>query len=434
MKTALKQIKMYWLFLIIVTFCGVPAHAKRVALSIGNDTYQSVTKLAKAGNDAEAMSEEFKKAGFEVDLKKNLNYKNMIKAVDAFLGKIKKGDEVAIFYAGHGVQLKTGAYLLPTDIEAESESEIEKFAYGLYELTEKINEKKASFALLIIDACRDNPFGSRTRSIGTTRGLSAIEPAKGQMVVYSASRGQQALDSLSDSDRNPNGVFTREFISKMKQPGLRIEDVLRQVQDSVETLATKIGHEQRPALYNESRGNFYFYAPIEAVTPPPVTLSAPETTIEELFWNDAKTTGNKEAFEAYLNTYPSGKFVNLAKANIAKLVGKSTIDNSTKARNAIFEEMALWNDAKKNNDKKTYENYFIKYPNGFFSGLAKEAINIIEQENFVAELQKSKEFKDQEKLAAASKYIKESKDKMKKEEGASIELVKALLRIEVPTF
>jgi hypothetical protein len=421
--------------LLITTFLMVcssmSVHAKRLALAIGNDSYQVVPKLNKAGNDAEAMGEEFRKAGFEVDVKKNVNYKNMVRSIDSFLAKVKKGDEVVVFYAGHGVQLKTGPYLLPVDIEAENEAEIEKFAYGLYDLTEKINEKKAAFALMILDACRDNPFGSRTRAIGATRGLNAVEPAKGQMVVYSASRGQQALDSLNEKDRNPNGVFTREFISKMRQPGIRVDELVRQVQDSVETMAGRAGHEQRPALYNESRGSFYFYEPLEEVVKNndgTITSNA-----EDIFWTDTKAAGNKEAFEAYLNSYPTGKYVNLAKANISKLTGKSAIDNSA-ARNAIMDEMTLWNESKKKGDKKSFEIYLNKYPSGFFSGLANESLRLLKEEALLAEMESNGSAKDKEKLASTSKLITESRQRIQMEEKASLDLVKALLRIEVPTF
>lgn len=406
-----------------------PAHARRLALAIGNDNYQVVPKLNKAGNDAEAMGEEFKKAGFEVDVRKNVNYKNMVRTIDSFLAKVKKGDEVILFYAGHGVQLKTGPYLLPIDIEAENEAEIEKFAYGLYDLTEKINEKKAAFALMILDACRDNPFGSRTRAIGATRGLNAVEPAKGQMVVYSASRGQQALDRLNEKDSNPNGVFTREFISKMRQPGVRVDELVRQVQDSVETMASKIGHEQRPALYNESRGSFYFYAPVEGAT----NEAGAAVNAEDIFWADSKSAGNKEAFEAYINSYPNGKYVNLAKANIAKLTGKSTVENSA-ARNAIMDEMAMWNESKKKGDKRSFETYLGKYPSGFFAGLANESLRLLKEEAMLAELQNAGSVKDQEKLATANKMISESRQRIQMEEKASMDLVKALLKIEVPTF
>ena len=239
-------------------FC-LHVQAKRVALVIGNDNYLAVSKLQKAGNDANAMARELRNAGFAVQLHQNLNYRATVRAVESFTQGIQGGDEVVVFYAGHGVQIKNGSYLLPIDIEVNSESEVEKTAYDLLTLTEKLAEAKPAFSLVIVDACRDNPLKSKGRSIGNARGLSAIEAPKGQMIVYSASRGQQALDRLLEKDPNPNSVFTRELITRMKVPGLKIEDLMRDVQNSVEELAKSVRHEQRPAIYNESRGNFYFY-------------------------------------------------------------------------------------------------------------------------------------------------------------------------------
>ena len=267
--------KQLWLrlvlgFLLVTGLC-LPAQAKRIALVIGNDAYQNVPKLSKAGNDAGAMARELTAAGFEVQVHRDLNYRGMVKAVETLAKRISGGDEVLVFFAGHGVQIKTGSYMLPVDIEAATESEVEKTAYGVTDLTDKLSEAKAAFALVVVDACRDNPLKSSGRSVGNARGLSAIEPPKGQMVVYSASRGQQALDRLNDRDTNPNGVFTREFISRMRKPGLKIEDLVREVQDSVEALAQTVRHEQRPAIYNEARGIFYFYGPTAVI----VNLQSP---------------------------------------------------------------------------------------------------------------------------------------------------------------
>jgi len=294
---------------------STPLHAKRVALVIGNDNYTVVNKLQKAGNDAKAMERELTKAGFKVQLYSDLNYRGMVKAIETFANGISGGDEVVVFYAGHGVQIKSGSYLLPIDIEATSESEVEKTAYEVLSLIDKINEAKPTFTLVMVDACRDNPLRAKGRSVGNSRGMSAIEPPKGQMVVYSASRGQQALDRMSEKDPNPNGVFTREFIARMNKPGLKIEDLLKDFQDSVETLAKTINHDQRPAVYNESRGDFYFYGPVTIQIAPNNSANQKE----EKFWEDVKVAGNKEAYEAYLISYPDGQFANLAKANILKV-------------------------------------------------------------------------------------------------------------------
>lgn len=298
---------------------------RRIALVIGNDAYQKVSKLQKAGNDATAMARELRAAGFEVLLHRDLNYRGMVKAVETLSNSITGGDQVVVFFAGHGVQIKTGSYLLPVDIEATSESEVEKTAYGLADLTDKLSEAKASFALVMVDACRNNPLTSKGRSLGNSRGLSAIEPPKGQMVVYSASKGQEALDRLSESDNNPNGIFTREFIAKMKRPGVRIEDLMREVQDSVEELARTVSHDQRPALYNESRGNFYFFGPTSVqVTPPSseTTAHARARTKEEIedgYWDGIKDSRDSNAFDSYLKDYPKGRYAGQARVTLTKL-------------------------------------------------------------------------------------------------------------------
>jgi formylglycine-generating enzyme required for sulfatase activity len=299
----------------------LPAHAKRIALVMGNDNYTSVTKLQKAGNDATAMARELKAAGFTVQLHRDLNYRGMVKAVETFANSITGGDEVVVFFAGHGVQIKNGSYLLPTDIEANSEKEVEKTAYELLALTDMISEAKPAFSLVMIDACRDNPLKASGRSVGNLRGLSALEPPKGQIVVYSASRGQQALDRLNPQDSNPNGIFTREFITRMKKPGVKIEDLMREVQDSVESLAKSVNHEQRPAVYNEARGNFYFFAPI-TVQAAPIPPAKPDSSALELaMWDGVKNATTVAEFQAYLSRFPNGFFAELARARIVAIGG-----------------------------------------------------------------------------------------------------------------
>ena len=320
----------FLVFCAVLFLSALPAHAKRLALVMGNDNYQNVAKLQKAGNDAVAMATELRAAGFEVILHKDLNYRGMVRAFESLYSSITGGDEVLVFFAGHGVQIRNGSYLLPTDIEANSESEVEKTAYALNDVMEHLGQAKAAFSLVLIDACRDNPLKSRGRGVGGTRGLNPPDPPKGQMIIYSASRGQQALDRLNESDNHPNSVFTREFISRMRTPGLRVEEMVRDIQDAVERLARSVSHEQRPAMYNEARGNFYFFAP-QVVTASggasgsgAAAVSAPDSALrEDRFWDDTKLAGNREGFEAYLQQYPAGRYASLARANINRLSASS---------------------------------------------------------------------------------------------------------------
>jgi len=340
-----------------------------MALVIGNDAYEKVARLEKAGNDALAMARELRAAGFEVLEHRNLNYRGMVKAVETFINRITGGDQVVVFFAGHGVQIRSGSYLLPVDIEASSEGEVEKTAYGLTDLTERLSEAKASFALVIVDACRDNPLKSKGRSVGSTRGLSAIEPPKGQMVVYSASKGQQALDRLSDHDQDPNGVFTREFIARMKRPGVRIEDLVREVQDAVEVLASKISHEQRPALYNESRGSFFFYGPTVVVQVQPTTDPEGEA------WRAAQEAASIAGYQAYLDSYPNGRYAAAAKVKLAVLKKPDHVDRPVVAPPppvAVEDpETQFWNEVKASGAREYLDAYLKKYPRGKYVALAR---------------------------------------------------------------
>jgi hypothetical protein len=231
--------------------------ANRRALVIGNDTYKSVAKLLNAREDAKAISSNLTAVGYKVTLHLDLNEKEMKAALRAFSSQVQGGDEVMFFFAGHGVQLGATNYLLPTDIGGESEAQVKDEAIQLQRVLDDMTEKKAKFTLAMIDACRDNPFKSAGRSIGG-RGLAPTTAATGQMVVFSAGSGQQALDRLGNTDKNKNGVFTRTFLKEMQKPGVSIDRIVKNVRNEVAELAKTVGHEQVPAIYDQVLGDFYF--------------------------------------------------------------------------------------------------------------------------------------------------------------------------------
>jgi formylglycine-generating enzyme required for sulfatase activity len=407
----------------------LPLQAKRVALVMGNDNYTSVSKLQKAGNDATAMARELKNAGFTVQLHKDLNYRGMVRAVEAFTNNITGGDEVVVFFAGHGVQIRNGSYLLPTDIEANSESEVEKTAYELLALTDKISEAKPAFSLVMVDACRDNPLKSKGRNIGNARGLSAIEPPKGQMVVYSASRGQQALDRLSDKDPNPNGVFTREFITQMQKPGVRIEDIMRSVQDSVETLAKSVSHEQRPAVYNEARGNFYFFGPT-TVQVAPAQQKPDANALELALWDGVKNATTIAEVQAYLNRFPQGFFAELARARIVAL-GSVNAERVAAENNLRLAEEAR---------AKEQQRIALEAQQKEQVRLAQEATKFKEQERLLAE-QKAKEqirfteearTKEQQRIASETQKLELELSQQLAKQKADVENQKRLTEEKNP--
>jgi hypothetical protein len=232
-------------------------YANRKALVIGNDLYTHVPKLNNAGADADAMAKSLEAVGYKVFKYLNLDEKRFKQAVRDFRQNLSGGDEVLFFYAGHGVQLGNANYLLPTDVQGDQEDQVKDDAILLQKVLDDLEEKKTKFALAVIDACRDNPFKSKGRAIGG-RGLAPTSAATGQMIMFSAGSGQQALDRLGDNDKEKNGLFTRIFVKEMTKPGLSVDRVLRNVRNEVVRLARSVGHEQTPALYDQAIGEFYF--------------------------------------------------------------------------------------------------------------------------------------------------------------------------------
>ena len=235
----------------------LPVMAYRKALVIGNDLYTDVPKLNNAVADAEAMAKSLENVGYKVFKYLNVPEKKFRQAIREFKQQVSGGDEVLVFYAGHGVQLGNANYLLPVDIRGDGEDQVRDEAVLLQKILDDLEEKKTKFSLAVIDACRDNPFKGKGRAIGG-RGLAPTTAATGQMIMFSAGSGQQALDRLGDHDKERNGLFTRIFVKEMQKPGLSVDRVLRNVRNEVVRLARGVGHEQTPALYDQSIGEFYF--------------------------------------------------------------------------------------------------------------------------------------------------------------------------------
>jgi len=232
-------------------------YANRKALVIGNDNYMHVTKLRNAGADANAMAKSLEGVGYKVFKHLNLDEKRFKQAIRDFRQNLNGGDEVVFFFAGHGVQLGNANYLLPTDVQGDHEDQVKDDAILLQKIMDDLEEKKTKFTLAVIDACRDNPFKGKSRAIGG-RGLAPTTAATGQMIMFSAGSGQQALDRLGHNDMDKNGLFTRVFIKEMSKPGLSVDRILRNVRTEVVQLARSVGHEQTPALYDQAIGEFFF--------------------------------------------------------------------------------------------------------------------------------------------------------------------------------
>jgi hypothetical protein len=340
------------LSLLVLTFAA-PAQARRIALVIGNDSYQNVSPLKNARSDAKAIAAELKTVGFEVTLKQDLTQKMMKSALRDFKAQVAGGDEVVFYFSGHGVQFGGTNYLVPVDITADSEAQVADDAVPLQRILDDLTEQKARFSLAIIDACRSNPFKEAGRAIGG-RGLVPVTPATGQMIMYSAGAGQAALDNLGPHDTNPNGVFTRVLIQEMRKPGVPAGSLLKDVQSDVVELAHSVGHEQVPALYDQSLGKFYFRpgspaaatAGGSAALPPSAAIHVPTPAeLDESYWQGIRSSSDASDFTSYTKSFPKGMHVAEAEMMTRKLsrsaAAKSTPSTSPAPAQSPAPSLAL---------------------------------------------------------------------------------------------
>ena len=231
--------------------------ANRRALVFGNDTYKFVPGLNNARADARAIAAALAGLGYSVRAHFDLGERDMKKALRDFTGAIAGGDEVVFYFAGHGVQIGSANYLLPVDIRADDAASVRDESIPLQRVLDDLADAKARLALTIIDACRDNPFRGSGRAIGG-RGLAPPSAATGQMVMYSAGVGQQALDRLGPGDDSPNGLFTRVLLKHVQRKGITVDRIMRDIRAEVVDLAKSAGHDQVPAIYDQVVGDFYF--------------------------------------------------------------------------------------------------------------------------------------------------------------------------------
>ena len=236
---------------------AAPAYAeKRVALVVGNNDYKNVPKLQKAVNDARTMGDTLKQLGFSVMVAENQSRQAFSESLLAFDKAVEAGDTAFFFYAGHGFEIAGQNFLLPTDVPAatEGQEELVRDASVLADrIIERLQNKKVRTAILVFDACRNNPFErSGTRAVAGGGGLAPMtQLPEGVFSVFSAGPRQTALDRLSNDDANPNSVFTRTFAKELLQPGENLVQVAQRTRRLVSEMADTVKHKQIPVYFDQ---------------------------------------------------------------------------------------------------------------------------------------------------------------------------------------
>lgn len=280
--------------------------ANRHALVIGIDDYAHVDPLLKARNDARAVHAALAAAGFRAELLLDADLMTMAERLEVFGEQIDPGDEVVFFFAGHGVEIDGRNYLLPADVPMPARGGdliVRRSSLPLADVTGLMQRRGARISLVILDACRDNPFArAGTRAIGASRGLARVTATEGTYILFSAGEGQAALDRLSDNDPDPNSVFTRALLPRLTEPGLPLRTMVQQVRSDVRRLARTVGHDQFPAVYDQLDGDFSFL-PAAMSEAPQLAANRDACTAAQSVWAALRNSTDETALTAFADGY-----------------------------------------------------------------------------------------------------------------------------------
>ncbi len=310
---------------------GAIAQAEsRIALLIGNSAYRS-SPLANPVNDVRLMEGALKESGFAVTKAENASIREMRRLVRDFGEKLKASGGVGLFYfAGHGVQVRGENFLVSTDSDIRNEDEVADDSINANVILEKMQSAGNRMNLIVLDACRNNPFANKSRS--AVAGLATMNAPSGSLVAYSTAPGSVASDGTGK-----NGLYTEHLAKVIRQPGLPVEEVFKQVRSAVRRDSN---NQQTPWENTALEGQFFFKAPAPVVvsTPasaPPARANAIDSGAMELaLWESVKAATTVVELEAYLSSFPNGFFSRVAKARIAAMEavsGKAKAEAALKA-------------------------------------------------------------------------------------------------------
>jgi uncharacterized caspase-like protein len=322
----------FFLAAALLLACQPAWAAKRVALVLGNSAYQNVARLPNPVNDGAAIAATLKDAGFDVvDSRHDLMAAETRRALRDFADRARDADIAVVYYAGHGIEVDGTNYLIPVDARLERDTDVYDEAFSLDRVLLAIEPAKR-LRLVILDACRDNPFAKimkrtvASRAIG--QGLAKVEPASpNTLIAYAAKAGSTAPDG--DSRNSP---FTSALVKHVTTPGLDVRKALGFVRDDV---LKNTSNRQEPYVYGSLGGDDVPLVPAKAAAP---ASSAQADTRKD--YELALQIGNKEALNAFLAQYPDGFYANLAKLQLAKIAAEETRVAATEKARLTEQERA----------------------------------------------------------------------------------------------
>jgi uncharacterized caspase-like protein len=298
------------------------AEERRVALVIGNGAYESTAALANPRNDATDIAVSLRRLGFEVVDGQDLSKRSMEQALGRFSRIAQGADAAVVFYAGHGLQYQGQNYLVPVDAKLEDEF---SFTYEMLKLEEVLIalERAKGVRILVLDACRNNPFAerlsrmlTRTRDFGLSRGLAKIERTEGMVIAYATQANQVAADG-----RGRNSPFTAALIKEIEEPGVEVATLFRRV---ARTVNQETGGRQTPELSLSLLGEFYF--------------NKAET--DQQVWRRLRGSADAKAYEDFIARFPNSFLVDDARARLDGIARERQAREQAERERQLKDELA----------------------------------------------------------------------------------------------
>ncbi|OUL99197.1 caspase family protein [Variovorax sp. JS1663] len=284
--------------------------AERVALVIGNSAYRAGA-LENSVNDARDMAELLRQAGFQVELRLETTKVQLLETLQDFGETLKdKRTRVGVFYyAGHGAQQAWRNFLVPVDANVQSAEDVAQMAVDVSELTTEMARTRDRNFLMILDACRDDPFGNAFRPVA--KGLSQYDAPAGSLLAYATGPGRVASDGAGR-----NGLYTTYLLRELSVKGVRVEDAFKRVRLGVR-LASR--GRQIPWESTSLEEDLYIYPPQRRTA---LSNAEQEALLDKEIdaWRVAKTTNSVDSLAAFLREFPSGNVSELAQARLNALL------------------------------------------------------------------------------------------------------------------
>ncbi|PUE32734.1 hypothetical protein B9Z35_04160 [Limnohabitans sp. Jir61] len=212
----------------IANYTQAQLEEDRVAFVIGNSDYVGSAKLANPTNDSSAISDELKKLGFETYLFQNLKVEDVSALKQQLEARLKRNSRLIFYYAGHGVQLESKNYLLPINASFKNPDTLANQSLYLGDILQAIQKSRPRLSVVVLDACRDNPFGSDKSGSSSKGGLARVDPPASTVIFYATRPGGTASDG-----EDKNGLFTKSLLAELKKPEVTLEVIFRRVSTSV---------------------------------------------------------------------------------------------------------------------------------------------------------------------------------------------------------